>query len=133
MKDLDNKKLLEKAGLKSTSARLLLLEILRSAKLPKTAAQLLDEVGFDRATLFRNLKALEEAGVLSVSDFGRGASYYRLLTSEKHQHHILCVSCERMEPLDFCVISPMVEKANRQGFRVLSHHLELTGLCPKCA
>ena len=134
--------LLEMNNIKSTPFRVLLLKILSASKLPLSAAQILEElrteslkakVRFDRATLFRNLKSLEEAGVLISSDFGRGASYYRLNSSQHHQHHIFCVSCERVEALDACVISPMVEKAQRRGFTVLGHHLELTGLCPKCA
>jgi Fe2+ or Zn2+ uptake regulation protein len=124
---------LVRAGLKKTDFRLALLKIFEDAKRPLSATQLLDELPaqFDRATLFRNLKTLEESGVLSSTDFGTGATFY-CLQGEDHHHHVFCVRCEKTRALDLCGAGPMIALAEKLGFQVITHKFELLGLCPSC-
>lgn len=130
---------LARAGLKNTPFRRELLRVLEAAEVPLSAAQLftrlrrqqkLKDVAFDRATLFRNLKTLVARGVLNATEFGTGAAFYCLRSH--HHHHVFCVACERVKSLGTCAISPLVEQAQRLGFEVINHRMELLGLCPDC-
>jgi Fur family ferric uptake transcriptional regulator len=58
--------LLRSAGLRSTTARIAVLQRLRNAKTPLSHAELADELtplGLDKATVFRNLTDLTDAGL----------------------------------------------------------------------
>lgn len=131
-----HEKLAEQLRLKSlkvTPFRVELLQVLSSVNSPLSSSQILQKLkGGDRATLFRNLKSMEAAGLLLSSEFGRGAMFYELV-KDSHEHHMFCVKCESLEPIDHCGVQPLVERARRKGFHVLSHRLELLGLCSRCA
>jgi Fur family ferric uptake transcriptional regulator len=131
---------LQQSGLKRTPFRLRLLQIFKAARKPLTAAQILEALSkakatrasFDRATVFRNLKTLVEAGLVNSTEFGTGATFYCLSHSESHHHHVFCQKCKTVEPLSICGIGAMVEQAKKLGFFVTEHRLELLGLCANC-
>ncbi len=132
--------LLVEADLKKTPFRVHLLELLKSVEKPLSALEIFTALDkqkakhsflFDRATVFRNVKMLAEKGVLLTSEFGTGAAHFSLKTA-KHMHHIFCVKCEAIEAIDFCAVAPMIEQAKRKGYEVLSHRLELIGVCSSC-
>src|SRR6185369_17162653 len=65
--------LLRNAGLRSTTARIAVLQRLRSAKSPLSHAELADELtprGLDKATVFRNLTDLTDAGLVVRTELG---------------------------------------------------------------
>ncbi len=137
--DLDN--LLADTGLKITVFRRELLEAFRTARAPQSAAQIFTALlknkrlkgsKFDRATLFRNLKTLVEKNILNTTEFGTGAAFYCLNHDHHHHHHVYCIQCETAKPLAVCAVGPMIEQAQRLGFKVLNHRMELIGLCPEC-
>jgi Fe2+ or Zn2+ uptake regulation protein len=134
--------LLEASDLKKTPFREELLRVFAQAKAPLSAAQVFEALlagrklkgqRFDRVTLFRNLKTLVEKGILNTTEFGTGAAYYCLNTHAHHHHHIFCVRCETAKPLEVCAAGPMIKQARQLGFKVLSHKMELLGLCPRCS
>lgn len=64
---------LHRAGLKSTASRIAVLGVLRASPSPLSHGELVDALagrGFDRATLYRNLIDLTEAGLLRRIDVG---------------------------------------------------------------
>lgn len=134
--------LLEQSELKKTPFRRELLRVLKEAKTPLAAAQIFNVLiknkklkanRFDRATLFRNLKILVKKNILSTTEFGTGAAYYCLNSGHPHHHHVFCVKCETVMPLEICAIGPMIDQARRLGFKILNHRLELLGICPECS
>ena len=138
---LETDQLLADCGLKKTTFRRELLATLQTAKAPQSAAQIfalllknkkLKNAKFDRATLFRNLKILVQKNALNATEFGTGAAFYCLNHERNHHHHIFCIQCETTKPLAVCAVAPMIDQAQRLGFKVLNHRLELLGLCPDC-
>lgn len=131
--------LLEECGLKKTPFRLALLDHFIAQAKPLTGLQVFEglqsgrkkTLDFDRATVFRNLKILVNQKVLQSTEFGTGSSHY-YLKSSRHHHHVYCVECETVEPINYCGVAPMIEQAKQIGFSVLSHRLDLIGLCPAC-
>ena len=64
---------LRAAGLRSTGARVAVLRVLEGAAAPMSHAEVHERVtgeGFDRATIYRNLIDLTDAGLVSRSDVG---------------------------------------------------------------
>ncbi|NCQ35285.1 transcriptional repressor, partial [bacterium] len=67
MKSLDVRQTLHAANLRATTARMVVLELVRSARKPLShgeIAELLRDGPWNRATLYRNLIDLERAGLV---------------------------------------------------------------------
>jgi Fur family ferric uptake transcriptional regulator len=83
-------------------------------------------------TVYRRLQALAEAGDLDAIRVADGETAYRRC-SDGHHHHLVCRVCGRTVE----VSGPAVEKwadavAEQNGFREISHDLEIFGTCRSC-
>lgn len=97
------------AGLRCTAARVAVLEHLIAASGPLSHAEVSDAVGhkgFDRATIYRNLTELTEAGLVSRVELGDHVWRFELkrgghghAKGEDHPH-FLCTSCGEVSCLD---------------------------------
>src|SRR5579871_3937132 len=91
--------LLRGAGLRSTTARIAVLQRLRSARSPLSHAELagqLTPLGLDKATIFRNLSDLTDAGLLVRTELGdhvwRFEIHDRAHGEKGHHPHFVCVT-----------------------------------------
>jgi len=126
---------LRQAGLKSTPGRRAVLQTLEKATSPLSPEQIHAKAGSevcDRATVYRILESLGEAGLVQrvILD---GKTLYLPEESNHHHHHIVCRKCRSTVCLDECLISPLEKRAKQLGFREIRHSLQLTGLCAKCS
>ncbi len=103
--------LLKSVGLRSTAARIAVLQQLAAASKPLSHSEVLEKLrdfGFDRTTIFRALGDLTEAGVTSKLDLGDLVRRFELRStpdgvSMKHPH-FMCVDCGQVWCLnDFAV------------------------------
>jgi len=129
------------AGQRYTSARRQLVEILDRAGSPLPLPAILGRHGdLKQSSVYRNLAALEQAGVvrrvITDEDFGR----YELTEDlTGHHHHLVCSNCGAVEDVDFAsgfedtLEAQLAELAERTGFSTVSHRLDLIGLCRTCA
>jgi Fur family transcriptional regulator, ferric uptake regulator len=86
-----------------------------------------------RATVFRALPILVEAGILQPAPPSGEARRFELALGREHHDHLRCrgcgriveFRCEEIERLQLAV-------ARRHGFRLASHVHELVGDCPAC-
>ena len=92
--------LLRAAGLRSTGPRVAVLRFLQGSGTPASHADLYEAVsdaGFDRATLYRNLMDLAEAGIVSRTDLGDHVWRFELKRAGGNhtgEHpHFVCVDC----------------------------------------
>jgi len=88
-------------------------------------------------TIYRNLPALEAAGIIQRTTFqeveARGAATYEHVWGRPHHDHLLCQSCGERIEFNYDAIEVLQESVARQhGFRLVSHHMELVGVCPTC-
>jgi Fur family ferric uptake transcriptional regulator len=129
---------LKDAGLKITLPRVKILQILESSEVHHVSAEdvyklLLqngEEVGL--ATVYRVLTQFEQAGLVVRHNFEGGHSVFEL-SSDKHHDHIVCVRCGRVEEFtDDEIEQRQREVANKLGFELTDHNLNMYGLCPKC-
>ncbi len=107
---LDNVKTrIRAAGLRCTTARVAVLEHLDTATGPRTHAEVseaLDDRGFDRATIYRNLIELTDKKLVSRVELGDHVWRFEI---KRHGHardaqgehpHFLCTTCGEISCLD---------------------------------
>ena len=86
-----------------------------------------------RATVYRGIKELLEAGIIRETAFGEKHKIYEHLYDEKPHHHTRCIRCHHI--LEFPdndaeqVYKPILEK---HGFQILGHEVHFYGLCKHC-
>lgn len=131
---------IKKAGLKVTSPRVKILEMLESRSsadrhltaedVYKTLLQEGEEIGL--ATVYRVLTQFEAAGLVKRHHFEGGNSVFEL-ESGQHHDHIVCVKCGRVEEFrDEIIEQRQKEIAAKSQFKLTDHSLCLYGLCRHC-
>jgi Fe2+ or Zn2+ uptake regulation protein len=130
--------LLKGLNLKTTPRRIALLEILDDEQgylSPEDVWMRMKRKfrSLGLPTVYRNLEELHEGNIISRVIHPDRKLYYYFCRNEEHHHHFVCVSCRRVEDLNFCAGREM-EKLVVEGIRgrVLSHILQINGLCSEC-
>jgi Fur family transcriptional regulator, ferric uptake regulator len=128
---------LERSGHRVTEPRTLVAELIASQGGHFTAADLLDRahdrrLHLGRATIFRSLDLFTELGALERLDLPSGEHAY-VACEPVHHHHVVCSRCGRSTEVDDPGMQAVVDEiAQRTGYRIDRHRLELYGLCTKC-
>lgn len=125
------------SGLRATPARLATLLMLREAVSPLTHAEVaakLAETGVDKATAFRNLNDMTEAGLLRRTELGDHVYRFEEIRSgesESDTHpHFLCTVCGTVSCLDDVKLTAGSERASQQVGDVTE--ILLRGRCNDC-
>jgi len=120
-----------------TSQRVVILEALRRSRRTVTARELFERLRTEhpylgRATVFRNLDALVDAGL--AQRFERAGHVYAYAScSEAHHHHLVCTRCDRAIEIDESVVTPLARQIDeRHGFTVEHSALDFYGICTAC-
>jgi len=84
--------------------------------------------GISIATVYRTVRLFEEAGILERHDFGDGRSRYEAAPEAHHDH---LVDVETGNVIEF--VDPELEQLQKQiaeklGFRLVDHRMELYGV-----
>lgn len=136
-----NRAQLREAGLKATTPRLVVLEVLARTKKPMGVPELqqaLAKGDADTVTLYRILEDFSAAGIVRRVDLRHGHADYELVHAGPHghhHHHIVCTSCGRIEDIDACAGKPLEAEALRASthFKTIEDHsLEFFGVCAEC-
>lgn len=92
--------MLASAGLRTTAARTAVIRWLQSAKSPATHAEIAADImplGFDKATVFRNLNDLVDAGLVTRTELGDHVWRFELRDASHpdsaHHPHFVCIDC----------------------------------------
>ncbi len=89
------------------------------------------EIG--KATVYRTLKLLEEAKLISKIEFGDGRIRYEICTDKEHHDHLICEKCKKsVEVIDPKIESLQNRLAQKHGFELTGHRLYLFGICKNC-
>ena len=134
--------LLRSSGLRSTAPRIAVLQYLHDAVGPNSHAELCEAVagkGFDRATIYRNLIDLAEAGILTRTDVGDHVWRFELKRgvagaahTEEHPHFV-CIDCGEVSCLPG--VSVRVQSATGAPRAVGKNRVvvQLKGRCDNCS
>ena len=127
------RELLSAKDIRVTEQRLAVLRALATRRAPVSFPELVEAlpVGLDRATVYRNLLGLTEAGILIRSQLGDGVSRYELPTSGESTHtqhlHLVCVDCGNVSCLPPNTVALRGEAARRVT------DVQLRGHCEVCS
>lgn len=130
---------LRAAGLRKTAPRLAVLAVLERAGAPLSHAEVAETLapeGLDRATVYRNLVALSEAGLARRSDLGDHVWRFERVArggraAGAHAHpHLVCTGCGSVSCLEKLSVRFEGEGAAlaKRGVEV-----QLRGPCADCA
>jgi Fur family transcriptional regulator, ferric uptake regulator len=79
------------------------------------------------ATVYRTVKLLEESGIIERHDFKEGKSRYEPSTDEHHDHLIDINSGDIIEFVDKDIEELQYKIAQKLGYKLVDHKLELYG------
>ncbi|AWB45122.1 transcriptional repressor [Paenibacillus sp. CAA11] len=86
--------------------------------------------GLSFDTVYRNLRVMEELGVLEQIVFEDGLKFRASCNEDgHHHHHMICLGCEKTYPIHFC---PMTFADAPDQFEVVNHKFEVFGYCKNC-
>jgi len=132
-------KYLKDHGIKNTSARRTVLDTVLELDEHFEVEQLLyllRERGLrvSKATVYRTLPILVACGILKQVRFDVKQAHYELAFGEEPHDHMVCRRCGRI--IEFASDEVEVLRARiarRHHFHVISHRLQLSGLCWECS
>ena len=84
--------------------------------------------GISIATVYRTVRLFEEAGLLERHEFGDGRSRYEAASEEHHDHLIDVETGNVVEFVDDELEALQKQIAERLGFRLVDHRMELYGV-----
>jgi Fur family ferric uptake transcriptional regulator len=134
LRDDDLRELLTSRGLRVTEQRMTILRELARLRIPTSHPELTDRIageGLDRATVYRNLVSLTEAGLLVRTQLGDNVWRFELPKSTSTEHgahpHFVCNDCGTIACLPSSSVSLRGEAARKQVADV-----QLRGRCAGC-
>jgi len=137
---MNKEKLLQRSGLRKTSARLMILDFLEGREGAQALGDLERELGelADRATLYRTLKSFEDVGLVHRVVDPAGVLRFALCGTQcsdgdthRHGHvHFSCDDCGQLTCMEQIVLP---ELRLPEGFQVKDVQLVYSGVCSRCA
>ncbi|MEO0157925.1 MAG: Fur family transcriptional regulator [candidate division WOR-3 bacterium] len=94
---------------------------------------LLRAKNISRATVYRTLTLMVDAGLVKEHRFGKGGRLYEHVIGHPRHFHLICDNCGAIEEID----APEAEKAlkeavDRMGYEILGMDVVIHGICGKC-
>ncbi|HEY9087664.1 MAG TPA: transcriptional repressor [Anaerolineaceae bacterium] len=124
--------------MRASSVEQIILETLSKQSVHLTSQQVFQTIrqrlpAVNQSTVYRALERLAEAGKISVSDMGTGATVYESLSAGPH-HHLVCQRCGHVQTIDHATVGAFFETVQAQShFQIATRHLVLFGRCEGCA
>lgn len=132
------KSYIEKKGLKKTAERSIILDVIKKIPGHFDADNIIAYLKklnhkISRASVYRTIPLLVEAGIINESLQRDGRTVYEYGPEKHHHDHMICVKCGSL--IEFS--DPMIEKhqeeiCRKHKFEMTGHKLEIKGVCEKC-
>ncbi|MCK6529517.1 transcriptional repressor [Myxococcota bacterium] len=128
-------------GLRTTAPRIAVLRRLCGADTPLSHAQVMEDLapdGWDRATIYRNLADLTEAGIVSRTDLGDHVWRYEMRPdggggAPGEHPHFMCVTCGEVKCLPGVRVELTDAGAPARSLTGRTLEVQLKGQCERCA
>jgi Fur family transcriptional regulator, ferric uptake regulator len=130
------REILRGAGLRSTPARIAVLIALQRVSKPQTHADLSDHLvpmGYDKATVFRNLTDLTDAELVSRTELGDHVWRFEIRdpAHDRSSHpHFVCVDCGTVSCMDGIALPSASQKKHLNIARI--SEILVKGHCLAC-
>ncbi len=123
-------------GVKLTDQRKIIAKIMSDSQdhpnvdeLYKRASKIDSKISI--ATVYRTVKLFEEAGIVAKHDFKGGKARYEELNEGHHDHLIDIKTGEIIEFVDEEIENLQQKVADKYGYKLVDHKLELYGIKKK--
>lgn len=130
---IDIETLCQEKGLRITEQRRVIARVLSDAEdhpdvevLHQRSAAI--DPGISIATVYRTVRLFEDAGILERHDFGDGRARYEAAAETHHDHLINVETGEVIEFVDAELEELQRRIAEKLGYRLVDHRLELYGV-----
>jgi len=134
---VDTLQRLRRQGYRLTPQRLAVFEAVVAGSGHMSVSDLLERLrtrfpDFTVPTVYRNLRALVDVGLVAETDLGEGVHMYEYIAESPH-HHLVCLRCKRVVDLPDGFLDGLRQKLRAQyGFSPCVQHFALFGICPDC-
>lgn len=125
-------------GKRMTLQRRLVLEALQRARHHTTAEEIAARIRrqypqIDPSTVYRNLEALEQLGLVTHTHFEDRVTRWHLSDAERHGH-LICRSCGAETEVPMSLLEPLARRLKSEhGFVADLAHSAVVGICARCA
>ena len=125
---------LKKNNMFFTKERAQLLDFIFDQKGHFSADELMFEmqkrdVKVSRATLYRSLSQMVDAGILSESDFGHGHTHYEVTVGTKPHVHLICTETgDVKEVFSQKLEDALTDLAKKEGFKIKRYKIQVFGV-----
>ena len=129
---------LQKAGLKRTTQRDLILDVFLRTEKHLSSEDLYrlvqaEDPTIGQTTVYRTLKLLSEAGLAREVRFGDGRTHYEHNYKHQHHDHMICVECGEIIEFFSAELEAIQDAmAAKHHFEVKQHLLRILGICANC-
>ena len=125
-----------KKGVKLTDQRKIIAKVMSEANDHPNVDELYTRVSkidskISIATVYRTVKLFEESGILAKHEFKGGKARYEELNESHHDHLIDVKSGEIIEFVDEEIENLQKKVADKYGYELVDHKLELYGVKKK--
>lgn len=126
----------EAKGLRMTEQRRVIAQVLEASEDHPDVEELYARASaidgnISIATVYRTVKLFEESGILARHEFGDGRARYETAERDHHDHLIDLTSGEVIEFVDAEIEALQVRIAEKLGYELRGHRLELYGVKKK--
>ena len=132
-----NREMLSAVGLRNTSQRASILEIIRRGEGHLDA----DEVHrrarktqprLSLSTVYRTLQTLKELGLIEEVHLDETHHHYEIKDADEH-HHLICLGCGKVVEFASSASNKMKDEVSRENrFEITGIEVRMTGYCPEC-
>jgi Fur family transcriptional regulator, ferric uptake regulator len=125
-------------GLKSTRQRDIVLDTFLASDRHLSTEELYLKVRakyptIGYATVYRTLKLFADSGIAREIHFGDNQTRYEHVAEGEHHDHLVCTRCGAVQEFENEAIERLQQEvAEKFGYLVETHKLEMYGVCPKC-
>ncbi|OCL28021.1 transcriptional repressor [Orenia metallireducens] len=127
---------LKDKGIRWTRQREIIIGVLLDSSRPLSAqdifAKLKEEYPKLRlSTVYRNLNSFKDDNIVRSLNLKGNEQKFELIDGH-HHHHLICIECDDILPLD-CPLKEFERKLKDDtGYTIIDHRMKIYGLCPSC-
>ena len=125
---------LEELGYRATAPRKAIAMLLERKHDTFTVEALIEELpSVGRATVYRTIKLLLEAGAVCKLATIYGSQVYSLCRAGHHHHHSVCIQCGAVEEFRAAAVEQLISAISAEiPGEVIDHRIELYLICELC-
>jgi len=131
-------RILKDLKLKVTPKRIAIMEIMAEEKTYMSPEEVRSKLkkrfkNIGLPTVYRNLEELAKEGIIIKIIHPDRKLYYFYCHKKEHHHHFVCVSCKRVEDINFCGMEEIKKEVEDElKGHMISHMLQVYGFCKYC-